>query len=281
MKAIPLLAVVALTIVAVSCSNGPTPPQPGSPAFLWNAARETYRGGDLLKTNDNLSEIVQTENDFTAKARAWQIVVSAGLSQGLAALATGYEAGAKANRANPMPFRKQATDLRTMAGRAALDLTQAVHDFAARNQSPDVLLAFDFPAGSLTQPGSLQKIYSGMLMQDSETIALRTAMEQRGVVLALCQIAGSPEDSAKVLEKFKAGEVKIPRATFLFGAAKVLYDDSDVFTSNKLDQPQRLKAMYDQALDALHAVPESQDTKDLTAKLQAAVKKMLKKSGGV
>jgi len=281
MKVLPLLAVVAIAMVVVSCSTGPTPPQPGTPAFFWNAARETYRGGDFVKADDDLSEIVQTENEFTAKARVWHMVLSAGLSQGFAELATGYEAGGRANRANPGPFRGQANTLRTSAGRAALDFTQAAHDFAAKDQSADVLLAFDFPAGSVAEPGSLNKIAAGMLMLEAEAAALQNAMVQRGTLKALCAVAGSPDDSAKVLDKFKAGEVRIPRATFLSGMAKLLYDDSDVFTSNKLDQPQRLQVMLEESLAALRAVPETKDTKELSTKVQTALKKMKKGSGGI
>jgi len=276
----PLLAVTALALLSVSCNSGPTPPEPGTPAFLWNASKQTYRDGDFAKTSDNLSEILRGDNDYAARARVWQVMLTAGMAQGYSELATAYDAGAKANRANPMPFRKQVTDLRTRGGRAALDLTEAVHDFVAKDQSADVLLAFAFPAGSVAKPGSYNKVYAGMTLQESEAQGLQSEMAQHGAVLALCELAGSPGDSAKVLDKFKAGEVKLPRATYLYGAAKLLYDNSELFGSNKLDQPQRLTVMCEEALKALKGVPENKDTKDLTAKIQAALKK-IKKGPGV
>jgi hypothetical protein len=275
-----LLLLLAVVLVTVSCSSGPTPPQPGSPAFYWNAARQAYAAGDFPRTSNNLSEILSTDNEYAARARVWQVVMSAGVAQGLSELANGYEAGAKANRANPMPFRRQTTDLRTTAGRSAVDLAETVHGMLAKEQPPEIAFAFDFPSGSATEPGNIKKIYAGMLMQESEAQTLQKEMMQRGVLLALCAVAGTPGDSAKLGETFKAGEVKVPRATFLYGTAKVLYDTSEIFGANKLDQPQRLSALCNEALECLKGVPESKDTKDLATKIQAALKKIRKSGSG-
>src|SRR5437868_2229127 len=86
--AVPIVGLLAVT----SCSTGPQPPQPGSPAFFWNAAKETYRAGDYLKTSENLQRILATDNEFTARARAWDTVISAGLTQAYMELADTWEA---------------------------------------------------------------------------------------------------------------------------------------------------------------------------------------------
>ena len=67
-----VIALGALGLVAAgtSCSSGPQPPQPGTPAFYWAAAKETYRAGDFLKTREHLQRILATENEFSARARA-------------------------------------------------------------------------------------------------------------------------------------------------------------------------------------------------------------------
>lgn len=48
---------LVLGIALTGCSTGPQPLQPGTPAFYWAAARDTYKTGDYLKTNDNLGQI--------------------------------------------------------------------------------------------------------------------------------------------------------------------------------------------------------------------------------
>ena len=266
-------AALAILWAGTSCSTGPQPPAPGSPAFHWGAARQTYKTGDFRKTSENLMQLVRTESEFAAQARPWAAVLSAGIAQGYYDLAEAYEVGAKANRQNPTPFRKQVSMLHSLGSASALEFAEGVHLLLDKNKEAAVTLAFEYPTGSLTEPANLRKVQSGMLMQDSEAEQLTVAMLQRGVVKTVGRVTGSPDDAAKTLELFKAGEPKVDRATLLYGLAKSLYDISALYGPTKLDQPQRLKLLCQQALDALAAIPETKDTKALTAKIQALLKK--------
>lgn len=269
-----LLLSVGAAVFLTACSSGPTAPEPGTPAFLWNAAERAYHNGDIMKANDDLSELQQTDNTFSPRARIWQTVLAGGMARGYCELADGYESGARINHANSLAFHKQMMDLRAMAAHAAMDFTQAVHMFAARDPSAEVQLAFDLPPGSSADPAALRKAYAGILMPDAEAVSLETAMIERGVIRAVCQANGTEGDSAQALERFRAGEVKTPRATFLFSAARTLFDVSDVFGPNKLDQPQRRKVMLEEAMAALHSIPETKEATALTAKIQAVLKKI-------
>lgn len=268
------LSALALALVTVSCSTGPTPPRPGTPGFYWAGAAEAFRAGDFQKTDANLVDTARTDNEFAARARAWDIVLSAGVAQGLSQLADSFEAGAKANRNNPMPFHKQVTNLRSAASTAALQLAETTHALLAKDKDPNVLLAFEFPSGSATEPANLKKVADGILIQDSERDSLQAAMLRRGVLLAVCRTSGSGDDPAKAQELFKAGEVRVPREVFLLAVAKALYDQSELFGSKKMDQPNRLKVVCQQALDTLQAIPETKETKALAAKIQASLKKL-------
>jgi hypothetical protein len=275
MKVHPLLpCALAFTFLATSCSTGPRPPEPGTPAFFWGAAQQTFKSGDLLKADDDLLEILQGENDFTARARVWQIALSAGIVRGADELAAAYESGARMNRANPGPFRKNVTQLRNLAGHSALDFAQQVHNLVTKDKSPQIALEFPFPPGSAVEPPALRKVYAGVVSQESEAASLETVMLQRGVVQTVCKLVGNPDDSAKSLDLFKTTPVQVKRETFLGAAARLLYDESQVFGSSKLDQPLRLKALCDEALEVLGAVPETNDTKALAAKIQATLKKL-------
>ncbi|MBI2680023.1 MAG: hypothetical protein HYX25_03325, partial [Candidatus Solibacter usitatus] len=56
--------------------------------------------------------------------------------------------------------------------------------------------------------------------------------------------------------------------------AQELFDRADLFASTKLDLPNRTKMMCQEALEALQAGPETKESKALTAKIQAALKKI-------
>jgi len=269
-----LLASLVVALWATSCSTGPKGPQPGTPAFYWGAAKEMYHAGNYIKANDDVMEITRTENEFTAKARAMQTALAAGLTQAYMELADTNDAGAKANRNTPMPFRKDASTMRSLASTAALEMAEAIHASIEKDNDPNVVLAFEYPTGSASQPAGLKKIAGGMLLQESEKESLQTAMVQRGVVRTICRLAGNPDDTAKTVEVFKAPEVKVTRETWRFATAKLLYDASELYGSNKLDQPNRLKLLCDEAMRALQSIPQTKDTKALATKIQATLKKI-------
>jgi len=274
MKVYALLLCVMALLVAVSCSMGPSTPQPGTPAFYWDAAKTTFRSGDLVKTNDDLLEIVQGDNEFATRARNWLIVLAAGMSDGATELAKAYEAGSKVNHANSLQFHKQVTILHTLASHSALDFAQSVKTLVEKDQSPDILLAFEFPPGSANEPAILKRVSAGLLIQESESTALQAAMLERGTIRALTAAVGSPDNSPKAVELFRAGEVRVPRPVFLFAAAKMLYDQSNLFGTRQLDQPQREKALCDTALAALKAIPETKESKSMASAIEAAIKKI-------
>lgn len=270
-----LCAVLVLVPVFSGCSSsgGPQPPKPGTPAFYWAAARETYRTGDFVKTNDNLGQISKTDNEFAARARMWEIVMSSGLAQAYTELADVYDAGAKARRDNPTPFRREASKLRTAASSAALQFAEAFHRFRTTSNDPKVTLEFDFPSGSAGQPVELKKISSGIFLQESEAALVEKAMGQRGVLRSASRAVGAPDDPPKAAEIYKPGKAEISADVFRLQMATLLHEQAQLFGPTKLDQPQRVKMLCDEAVEALKTVPASKQTKELMTKIQATLKK--------
>jgi len=148
MKAAWFLLVVFASAIATGCSSGPPPIKPGTPAFFWAVAKESYRTGDLVKADATLLDLSQTDSVFAAPARVWQLTVAAGMTHGYAALADAYDAGSRANAANAVSFHRQATNLRSLAATTALEFAQSLHNMAQTDQNARVLLAFGFPPGS-------------------------------------------------------------------------------------------------------------------------------------
>jgi hypothetical protein len=267
------LSTLGLLAAGTSCSSGPSLPQPGTPSFFWAAAKETYRAGDFLKTDENLQRILTSENEFSARARAWDTVISAGLTQGYIELADNWEAGARMNRADPTPFRKQVSALRNLASASAIQFTEDIHKLMEMDRDPSLVLAFAYPAGTAAAPAGLKRVAGGILVPESERDLLEAAMLQRGVLLSVCRAVGSPDDAAAAQEKLKAGQFLVLRNTFLLAAARTLQEQSELFTSSKMDQPNRLKLMSQEALKAFGMVPQTKETKALTDKIQGRLKK--------
>lgn len=269
------IAIGAL-ILSTSCSSGPKPPEKGTPAFYWQAAKETSAAGDFVKTSEHLSKIIKTDNEFTAKAMVWKLVVSSGLARGYMEYADAFELGARNNKANQMPFRKQANDLRTLANAVALETAEVFSQFKEKNKDAEVVFAFPFPNASPAIPPQLSKAGQGLMMQSEEIETGLQGMLKRSVLMATCAAAGAKEDVAKTEGLFKAGEVKVPRATFLQFMAKTLYDEAQLYSEMKLNNPERMKIFLTQAQEAIKSVPETKDTKELAKKIEESLKKVKK-----
>jgi hypothetical protein len=102
-------------------------------------------------------------------------------------------------------------------------------------------------------------------------------MLQRGLLQAVCKALDSDDNPAKAAEKLKTGEVLAPRDAFLWAAARMLEQQSQLFTPSKLDQPNRFNLLSEQALEALKGVPETKDSKALAEKIRKALDKLKKK----
>jgi hypothetical protein len=268
-----LCTALVLGIALTGCTTGPQPLQPGTPAFYWAAARETYKAGDYLKTNDNLGQIVRSDNEFTARARLWLTIVSSGIAQADMELADVYDLGARANRANPTPFRRQASRLRTAASAAALEFADNFHRFQDAVKEPMVAMDFDFPGGNAAQPLELKKISSGIVLQESEAAMVHRAMIRRGVLRSMCRAVGAPGDAAKGLELFKAGKPQVARDALRLEMAALLHEEAQLFGPTKLDQPARVKMLCGEAIEALDSMAPSKPVKELRSKIQGTLKK--------
>jgi hypothetical protein len=119
----------------------------------------------------------------------------------------------------------------------------------------------------------------GLVLQASEVEKVARETLQRGVIQVACQIAGSPKDLEKAKAVFSGAETQVPRAQFVLAIASSLYDISDLFTPTKLDEPDKLKLICDEALEALGTIPQSKERKDLTDKLQKQLKKVRSSRG--
>jgi hypothetical protein len=266
-----LVATLCGLVIATSCS-GPSAPEPGTPAFYWAAAHETWAAGDYHKTAEHLDSVLRTQNEFAARAYPWQLILTSGMAKSYMDLADYCEYGGKAKPFLMTRFRRHGSDFRTFASRLALQFAGTFQEFQKSNKDPKLVLAFSYPMGSAILSPQVQALGQGTLPNADVLDDIRRQHLKTGVVLATCLAVGAPEDTAKTQSLFKAAKVEVPRETFLFAMAQSLYEEAQLYGHQKLDEPNRLKLLAGQALETLKLVPASKETAALGAKIQKTLK---------
>jgi hypothetical protein len=263
--------VISANLILYSCSTT-TAPRPGTPAFFWGAARETYAAGDYGKTIEHLGRVTATENEFTALARPWLMVLTSGMARAHMELANNFEAGARVNRADPTSFRRQVTNHRGAASRLALQFAEEFEAFR-KSAAEYVTLAFPYPSGSPGPVPLLTKVANGILPAAAELEAAQRRAIARGVLLNTCSAAGAADDPGRVQDLLKPGEAKVPRAAFFMAMASALFEQSQLFSRQKLDEPEKMKILCARAQEALKTLPPSKESKELSSKIEATLKR--------
>ena len=88
-----------------------------------------------------------------------------------------------------------------------------------KSKDAQIPLTFPFPGGSPADPPVLSQIEKGILppaagLDEAQSLAL-----SRAIVLTAADAAGTADDSSKAAQMFKAGDLKVPRATFMMAMA--------------------------------------------------------------
>jgi hypothetical protein len=262
---------LAVSVVTAGCSTS-TAPQPGTPAYAWSAAKENFAAGDYVKTAQHLDKVLASDNEYTARARPMFLILTSGMARGDMDLADNFEYGVKAKKADPGGFRKCISNSRSTAGRLGLQFAEAFMRFQKGKDDP-IVLAFNFPSGSAAPVPEFARASVGQPLLPTEIESAQKHAIERAILLQTCAAAGAPDDTAKALDLFKSGNAQVSRATFLAGIADSLYDQAQLYGPRKLDDPEKLKVFSNLAMSALKDVPETKQTKELSAKLQKGMKK--------
>jgi hypothetical protein len=275
-RAVWLCLALAFTLILCSCESGPRPPEKGTPAFSWQAAKETWATGDFNKTLDHLDKLLAEKNEFSARALPWSLICMSGLAKGYMELADHYEIGGRANKSDPSSFRKQVSNCRSFAGRLSMRVADKFGEIQATKEE-QIPMGFPYPPGTASPVPQLDKVVRGIIMPEAEIEAAQKRALERGILRAASRAIGAPEDSAKLQETLKSGTATVPRAAFMLAMADTLYEEAQLFGRMKLDQPEKLQILLSRAQEVLKGIPESKETKELSGKIQAEMKKAAKK----
>jgi len=255
-----------------SCSSEPAGPAPGTPAFFWKAAGDTYKTADYNKALENLDQVLSSDNDFVARAVPWALVLSSGMSSAYMELSDRFEAGWKANKTNPAALRRSISNYRGEVKRLSLEFAETAGKLD-QVKGDSIPLAFGLPAGTAAPVAALSKVAMGVVLPAPELEAAQKQALERGVLLAACRMAGSPDDAATTAALLKTPDAKVARSAFLLAVAQTLVAESEYYGPQKLDDAEKAMLFCERAQNLLKNVPESKDTKDLAARIQKALKK--------
>ena len=264
-------AVAVLSLI--SCNSGPSAPEPGSPAFYWGAAGETWRSGDYLKTLDDLSHLTASQNEFTGRARPWEIVVASGIVRGEMDLLDAGESAARKAPARAGQIRRQMSAWRATGNSTTLELADTFQKFTTATKQDTVPLEFTWPpVGNPAPPLQLDRFAAGTPLSAADFDHMETAMIQRGVMLTTARATGSGEDTAKAQQVFRQAKPAVATETFMVGMAQVLYDIAALYGPKQLDMPNRHDMLVTLVTNALKVYPKDKDAAALSAKIEKDAK---------
>jgi hypothetical protein len=267
-----LFPLLSLCLTFTSCSTGPDKGKPGTPAFYWQAARETFVKRDYLKTTEHLRRVIRTENEFSLRAQPWRLVVASGLAKAYIELADDFEKGAKANTAAQLPFLQTTATYRTTAETRALEFAETFIQWKKSFKEQEVLLDFPFPSLGSTETPLRQKIQGGSMPGEGALPVLEQRLIDRYIAESAAAAVGSPGDLTKGRTFFQAGSAKVPRDVFALAMANSVYEQAQLFARNKMNKSDRLHLFCQEGLDTLKSIPESDESKKLTIDLERLAK---------
>jgi hypothetical protein len=267
--AIPCLL---LWLPLTSCSTGPQKPKQGTPAFYWDAAKETLAKRDYLKTTEHLRRVIRTENEFTQRAAPFRLAVASGLAQGYLDIATDLQKGVKASKLPPAALRKTMADYRLLAETRSLEFAETFILYVKSPKQENVLLDFPFPQVATGEIAERSQIQGGAVLSPEVMTAVERRMIERSVPEGVAASVGAPGDIAKARAAFQSGSAQVPREVFMQAMVDSLYQQMGMFSRAVLNKPDRLFVFANQGLEALKTMEANEHNKHSAEDFKAMVK---------
>ncbi len=266
---------VALFLAGCAENKGPEPPKPGTPAFKWNSAKESYKKGEYIKTSSVLVELGEKKGEFTEQARPWAMVMTGGMANAYMELADKFAEGTKKTRGDAVPFRRYNNEYKGKASASAMQFIELARGYVAESKAADAKFVFEMPEATFTEPGQYKKITTGLLVPAAEIVGVEQEVVRREIANQASIALGSPKDAAKARASYKDGTATAAGQAFLFMTAKQLWNIGEMFGQKKLNQPARFThAAYDTAAQALGLVKGNKEADALLKKIAEADKKL-------
>jgi hypothetical protein len=275
--------VAALFLLLPAC-GGPSGPAQGSPEWLYSAARESFRGGDIDKTQVHLGKLEDQESPFQARAAAWDLLIKNGRLLGYEELVESYNAGWQhAVGANKLNFARDKDtmlkEIRTY-GLHLLDANTHFQKIAAAQKLDHVDLEFSWPEGSAAPVVEVERMEKGIWPVDSERELASSKMLQRGLLRGFAAGITSLDDVPGAQKAMASGKASVPITHFQLAIAGAMSTTAKYFGEHYIAESDKRKIFLQGTVDTAKKVVDLKpdaDTEKAAKKLQADAEKDLKK----
>lgn len=268
-------SLLLLTACSSSESGKPAAAKPGTPAFFWAAAKSSFAAGDYAKANEHLGRL--TKSELKEKSVPLQLVVLGGMVKGYIEYAEKFEYGAKANKSNPLAFRRNMNDAMALAQRTTLAFAENFESFEKAGIPEKIVLEVGMPKGSLGQDTRLSQVAAGLQPGPADIEMIKATATERGVLSAMCEVAGAPKDPAKLKEMVSGGSLEVTKEKFLLAMAGMLEEQAGLYVEKKLNDKEKMAFFLKHASEAIQPLPDSPAKKELVKKIETAQKAAQKK----
>jgi hypothetical protein len=278
-----ILCVIVLFLLFPAC-GGPSGPAQGSPEWLYLAARDSFRGGDIDKTQVHLEKIVVVESPFQARAAAWDLLIKNGRLLGYEDLVESYHAGwLHAVGPNKLNFaRDHDTMLKEIRG-YGLHLLEANDHFqkiAATQKLDHVDLEFPWPDGSAAPVVEIERMEKGIWPVDTERELAQSKMLQRGMLRGISAGITAPDDVPGAQKAMASGKTSVPLVHFQWAIANAMSTTAKYFGEHYIAESDKRKIFLENTVETVKKVLDLKPDADIekaAKKLQADAEKDLKK----
>ena len=227
----------------------------------WKQVNREYESGDYIDTLNYLNDLLRTENDYTARAAAWKVVILGGIARSSLEIEEACDKGTSRVAAwDSGPYKNCVEQFRWRARTRTLDLIDALSEFEAKSGSGgDVLLDFPLPKASFGRHTMIGRTRAGAMPVEKAFEPAAARLVDRHIYLQVRDFVGTDDDAA-VKSMFETPPVTVAKEAVLVGVAKTLLVAAAVFGKDRLDDTPKRSATLKRARECLQPVLDGSDS---------------------
>ena len=251
---LPVLVACMVLCVLAACT-----PLPEGYQF-WTQVNREYESRDYKDTLNYLNDVLQTENDYNARAIALKVIILGGMTRSGLAIEEACDKGtARVAAWDEGPFKTCIEQFRWQARTRVLDLIDALGEFEQVMAGAAVVpLDFPVPEASSRPSSMLGRAEAGALPPEKAFESSVALVVDHHIFLQVSDMVGE-EDAAAVVTMFETRPVEVSKEAFLIGVAKTLLAAAAVFDKDRLDDSAKKAATLERARACLQPALDGED----------------------
>lgn len=227
----------------------------------WKQVNREFESRDYINTLNYLDDLLQTENDYTARAAALKVVILGGTTRAALEIEDACARGIyRVARAGAAPYQACVERFRWRARTDTLGLMDALNEFEkSAEPAGTVSLDFPLPEASVEPSPMIGRTLAGSIPVEKVFEPSVARIVDRQILLQVCDLVAKG-DVAAAKGRFESPPVIIPKEAFLVGVARTLLAAAAVFGEERLADPVKRSAALKRARDCLQPALDGTDT---------------------